>query len=222
MCRNEEKNTSKEPVRIPDEPRDLDSSKCVYPEEYEGHFESLMISKDEIMQAVRSLANQINEDYKDCRPVMVCVLKGANPFYQHLLDALQDCRQGYYMEFIRVSSYEGTESTGNVKIGGGIDLESLKGKHVILVEDIVDTGTTLSHLIPLLHEKANPASVEVCSLLTKRIEKPQKCSAKYIGFSIPNHFIIGYGLDFNELYRDIKDIWVISQQGINFDRSNLK
>lgn len=126
------------------------------------------------------------------------------------------------MEFIRVSSYEGTESTGNVKIGGGIDLESLKGKHVILVEDIVDTGTTLSHLIPLLHEKANPASIEVCSLLTKRIEKPQKCSAKYTGFSIPNHFIIGYGLDFNELYRDIKDIWVISQEGINFDRSKLK
>jgi len=212
----------KEPVVIPDEPRNLDSSKCVYPEEYEGHFESLLISKDEIMKAVRSLANQIKEDYKGCRPVMVCVLKGANPFYQHLLDSLQDCRQGFYTEFIRVSSYEGTESTGKVKIGGGIDLESLKGKHVILVEDIVDTGTTLSHLIPMLHEKASPASIEVCSLLTKRIEKPQKCSAKYIGFSIPNHFIVGYGLDFNELYRDTKDIWIISQKGIEFDPSILK
>ena len=126
------------------------------------------------------------------------------------------------MEFIRVSSYEGTESTGNVKIAGGIDLESLKQKHVILVEDIVDTGTTLSHLIPLLNEKANPASIEVCSLLTKRIKKPQKCSAKYIGFSIPDLFIVGYGLDFNELYRDTKDIWVISQNGIDFDPSNLK
>jgi len=174
------------------------------------------------MEAVRSLANQIKEDYKGCRPVMVCVLKGANPFYQHLLDALQDCRQGFNTEFIRVSSYEGMKSTGSLKIKGGIDLESLRQKHVILVEDIVDTGTTLAHLIPLLNEKANPASIEVCSLLTKRIGKPKKCSAKYIGFSVPDLFIIGYGLDFNELYRDIKDIWIIAQNGIDFDPSSLK
>ena len=125
------------------------------------------------------------------------------------------------MDFIRVSSYEGTSSTGNVKIGG-IDLESLRQKHVILVEDIVDTGTTLSHLIPILNEKACPASLEVCSLLTKRIEKPQKCKAKYVGFSIPNYFIIGYGLDYNELYRDTKDIWIISKKGIDFDPSSIK
>lgn len=211
-----------DPSIIPDEPRDLDLSNCVYPTEYEGHFDSLMISKDEIKEAVRSLANQIKADYKGCRPVMVCVLKGANPFYQHLLDALQDCRQGFNTEFLRVSSYEGTKSTGNVKIEGGMDFESLRQKHVILVEDIIDTGTTLSHLIPLLNEKANPASIEVCSLLTKRIGKPQKCSANYIGFSIPDHFIIGYGLDFNELYRDTNDIWVISQKGIDFDPSSLK
>lgn len=101
-------------------------------------------------------------------------------------------------------------------------MESLRNKHVVLVEDIVDTGTTLAHVIPELKEMANPASIEVCSLLSKRIEKPQKCSAKYIGFSIPDHFVIGYGLDFNELYRDTKDIWVISQFGIDFDPSSLK
>ena len=138
------------------------------------------------------------------------------------MDALQDCRKGFNIEFIRVSSYEGTNSTGDVKIGGGFDFESLQQKHVILVEDIVDTGTTISHLIPILKEKANPASVEVCCLLTKRIGKPQKCTAKYAGFSIPNNFIIGYGLDYNELYRDTQDIWVISQKGIDFDSSGLK
>jgi len=153
---------------------------------------------------------------------MVCVLKGANPFYQHLLDELQDYRQGFNMEFIRVSSYEGTSSTGVVKVGDGIDLDNLKGRHVILVEDIVDTGTTLSHLIPFLKKEANPVSLEVCSLLSKRIDEPQKCKAKYVGFSIPNHFIVGYGLDYNELYRDTKDIWVISQKGIDFDPSCLK
>jgi len=214
--------TGNTPIIIPDEPRDLDSSNCVYPPEYEGHLDRLMISKDKILKAIRSLANQIKEDYKGRRPVMVCVLKGAHPFYQHLLDELQDCRQGFYTEFLKVSSYEGTKSTGNVKIEGGIDLESLRQKNVILVEDIVDTGTTLSHLIPVLKKNADPISIEVCSLLTKRIQKPQKYSAKYVGFSVPDHFIVGYGLDFNELYRDIRDIWVISQIGIDFDHSNLK
>jgi len=209
-------------VIIPDESRNLDASNCVYPTEYEGHFDSLMICKEEITKAVRSLASQINDDYRGCRPVMVCVLKGANPFYQHLLDELQDYRQGFNMEFIRVSSYEGTSSTGVVKVGDGIDLDNLKGRHVILVEDIVDTGTTLSHLIPFLKKEANPVSLEVCSLLSKRIDEPQKCKAKYVGFSIPNHFIVGYGLDYNELYRDTKDIWVISQKGIDFDPSCLK
>jgi len=209
-------------VIIPDESGNLDASNCVYPTEYEGHFDSLMISKEEITKAVRSLASQINDDYRGCRPVMVCVLKGANPFYQHLLDELQDYRQGFNMEFIRVSSYEGTSSTGVVKVGDGIDLDNLKGRHVILVEDIVDTGTTLSHLIPFLKKEANPVSLEVCSLLSKRIDEPQKCKAKYVGFSIPNHFIVGYGLDYNELYRDTKDIWVISQKGIDFDPSCLK
>ena len=132
-----------------------------------------------------------------------------------------DLRQGYYTEFIRVSSYEGTSSTGNVKIADGVDYNLLKNKDIILVEDIVDTGTTLSHLIPILNDKATPKSIEVCSLLSKRLDRPAKCTAKYVGFSIPNHFIIGYGLDYNELYRDINDIWTISQQGIDFDSSTL-
>ena len=134
---------------------------------------------------------------------------------------MSDLRQGYYTEFIRVSSYEGTSSTGNVKIADGVDYNLLKNKDIILVEDIVDTGTTLSHLIPILNDKATPKSIEVCSLLSKRLDQPAKCTAKYVGFSIPNHFIIGYGLDYNELYRDINDIWTISQQGIDFDSSTL-
>jgi len=89
------------------------------------------------------------------------------------------------------------------------------------VEDIVDTGTTLSQLIPAIRQKAHTKSIEVCSLLEKRLAEPPKVAAKYIGFSIPNHFIIGYGLDFNELYRDLRDIWVISKAGIAFDGETL-
>lgn len=130
-------------------------------------------------------------------------------------------RQGYYIEFLRVSSYEGTSTTGNVKVGGGLKFEELENKDVIIVEDIIDTGTTLSHLLPVLKEQGKPKSIEVCSLLTKRLDNPAKVEAKYVGFSIPNHFIIGYGLDYNQLYRDLKDIWVISKEGIDFDPNTL-
>lgn len=131
-------------------------------------------------------------------------------------------KQGFYIEFLRVSSYEGASSTGNVKVGGGLDYKSLLSKHVLLIEDILDTGTTLSHLVPVLQKEVESIrSIKVCTLLDKRLSKAKKHEADYIGFSIPNHFIIGYGLDYNELYRDLKDIWVISQTGIDFDASSL-
>jgi hypoxanthine phosphoribosyltransferase len=142
-------------------------------------------------------------------------------FYQHLLEALQELKHGFTTEFLRVSSYEGTSSTGNVKVGEGFKFDDLGRRHVILVEDIVDTGTTLAHVVPILQEKGRPKSLQVCTLLEKRLEKPPRISAKYKGFSIPNHFIVGYGLDYNELYRDVRDIWVISQAGIEFNPSAL-
>ena len=133
-----------------------------------------------------------------------------------------DLRQGFTMEFLRVSSYEGTSTTGKIQMGGGLKMEHLEGKDVILVEDIIDTGTTLFHLVPYLKEQAKTIqSIETATLLTKRLEEPAKYQAKYVGFSIPNHFIIGYGLDYNELYRDLKDIWVISKRGIEFDAKSL-
>ena len=181
-----------------------------------------MIKHDSIAARVRALAAMIHQDYKGRRPVLVCILKGACPFYQHLLDALMDLRQGFLTEFFRVSTYEGTSSSGQVKFSGGFSAEDLEGRDVILVEDIIDTGTTISQLIPLLKEQCHSIkSVEVCSLLSKRLEEPAKVEAKYVGFSIPNHFIIGYGLDYNELYRDLKDIWVISTTGIQFDSKTL-
>lgn len=131
------------------------------------------------------------------------------------------------MEFLRVSSYEGTQSTSKVQIVGGITnslRKLLQQQDLILVEDIIDTGTTLSHLLPLLEKEVQPKSMTICSLLLKRLREPpnandlwlhsEKCKAKYAGFSIPNHFIIGYGLDYNELYRDLGDIWVISKNHI--------
>lgn len=211
------------PIVIPDadETRGQDDTDRIYPAEYEGHFSRLLIKREDIIDRAIAMAKVIQADYQGKRPVLLCVLKGANPFYQHLLDALSDLRQGFYTEFLRVSSYEGTETTGNVKIGGGVKYQQLEGKHVIVVEDMIDTGTTLFHLLPILKKEANPESIEVCTLLSKRLANPAKYQAKYVGFSIPPQFVVGYGLDFNELYRDVKDIWVISQKGIDSDPNML-
>ena len=135
----------------------------------------------------------------------------------HLLEALQNLRQGYYTEYIRVKSYDGLNTTGSLKIEG--DPPNLEGKDVIIVEDILDTGTTLSNLIPMLRERSGAKSIVVCTLLTKRMvgDEPHKATAKYVGFSIPPEFVVGYGLDYNELYRDVGDVWIISQKGIDCD-----
>lgn len=192
----------------------------IYPPEYEGHFESLLLSSEEIRQRVKELAQLIHEDYKGRRPVLMCTLKGACPFFTHLSDALQDLRQGYDVEFLRASSYEGTNSTGDVQLVGELKVETIQYRHLLIIEDIVDTGTTLAELVPLIKARASPASLEVCTLLDKRLET-KKFSAHYCGFSIPNHFVIGYGLDYNELYRDLKDIFCISKAGIAFDAKKL-
>lgn len=179
-----------------------------------------MLDAEQIRHRIRTIAKLIHEDYKGKRPILICTLKGACPFFTHLSDALQDLRQGYDMEFVRASSYDGTSSTGTVQLSA-LKHEALNGRHVLVIEDILDTGTTLARLVPHILEHCNPASIEVCTLLDKRIHEPKKFTAKYIGFSIPNHFIIGYGLDYNELYRDLKDIFVISQKGIHFDARQL-
>ena len=125
------------------------------------------------------------------------------------------------MEFLRVSSYEGTASTGNVRVDNSFNFDNLEGRHVILVEDIVDTGTTLAHVLPILQERGSPKSIQVCTLLEKRLGRAPRVAAKYIGFSIPNDFVVGYGLDYNELYRDVREIWVLAQHGVDFNPEAL-
>jgi hypoxanthine phosphoribosyltransferase len=164
-----------------------------------------MISNATIHQRITKLASLIHHDYQNQRPVLICTLKGACVFFQHLCDALQYHQQGYDIEFVRASSYEGTATTGKVEIMSELKMDAIRSRHVILIEDIVDTGTTLATVIPFLQQHGQPSSIEVCTLLDKRHTTPKKqFAAKYIGFSIPNLFIVGYGLDYNELYRDVR------------------
>lgn len=122
------------------------------------------------------------------------------------------------MEFTRISSYVGTQSSADIKVKGDglLDTENLRGRHVLVVEDIVDTGNTLAKFMPILRG-FSPKSCEICTLLTKRLTNGSAATVpKYVVFSVPDEFVVGYGLDYNEMYRDLEDIWIMSKKGIEF------
>lgn len=192
------------------------------PDLYEGHLDGVLITNNQMKLRVKQLAEKISTDYYGKCPILLCVLKGAAPFFHELSSCLAELKQAHMYEYIRVSSYSGTESTHKLTISG-LKMDSLVGRDVIVVEDIVDTGNTLIKLLPYIEEEGSPSSMVVCSMLEKRLDHVAQrtelnaklaLDVKYCGFSIPNKFVIGFGLDYNEMYRDLKDIWVISDKGV--------
>ena len=162
-----------------------------------------MLENDMISKRTRLIGIQLNVDYENRCPVFIGVLNGSFLFMADLLKEVDiACEVG----FIRVASYHGTESTGQIKEAFGLP-EDLKDRDVILVEDIVDTGFTLKYILEKVKAQ-NPASVTVCSLLFKpaALKEPIE-ELKYVGFEIPNEFVVGYGLDYDGLGRNLKDIY---------------
>jgi hypoxanthine phosphoribosyltransferase len=189
------------------------------PPHYDDSVETILISHGMIMDRVQKLAADIRNLYEGETIHLLCVLKGGSAFFQDLQVCLRNfhnfTKQDYIpftFDFIRAKSYEGTESTGTVKVSG-CDLDKLAGKNVLLVEDIIDTGTTMSMLVPLL-EEYQPKSLRVASLLEKRTPKSCGYKADFVGFSVPDEFVIGYCLDYNDAFRDMNHICVISKVGI--------
>ena len=165
-----------------------------------------LITEEEIDKRVREIAKQIDEDYKGKDITLICILKGSVFFTVELAKRISG---DVKLEFIRVSSYgEGTESSGEIKMK--LDLkDSIQGKDVIVIEDIIDTGRTLSYLIEYLKMK-KPNSIKLCALLDKpdrRVKKDVKVD--YTGFTIPDKFVVGYGLDWDEKYRTLPYIGYI-------------
>lgn len=159
------------------------------------------IGEATITKRIGELAKQIDEDYADKCPVFLPVLNGSFMFASDLIKEVSvPCR----VSFVKVSSYSGTKSTGQLKSLIGLD-ESLFNQHIIVVEDIVDTGLTLEQLIEEL-EKLGTKSVEVVSLLRKAPAREKSLHVKYIGFDINDEFVLGYGLDFDGLGRNSRDV----------------
>ena len=167
--------------------------------------ESTLISEAEIQRRVRELGQQISDDYSDREPVLVCVLKGAALFFA---DLFRTVSIPVRCEFIQLSSYEDrTESSGHVRTVQGLN-GNLHSADVVVVEDIVDTGQTLNFLTKEL-QALEPASVKVCSLLNKPSRRIVSTQIDYIGFEIPDAFVVGYGLDYAQKYRNLREIYHI-------------
>ena len=161
-----------------------------------------LIDEDLLQDRIQDIANKINQDYKGKKPIMICILKGAVYFFTDLTRKLNFDPN---LSFMKASSYEGENSTGKVDIKLDVD-QDIKGKDVIIVEDIIDTGRTITLLYDYLFDK-EPKSIKLCVLL----DKPERREVRdiepdYTGFVIPNRFVIGYGLDYDEQYRTIPNI----------------
>lgn len=160
------------------------------------------INKSKIQQRVRSLADQLNADYGDKTPLFLPILNGSFIFASDLIKQMEmPCK----VSFVKVSSYAGTASTGQLKTLIGLE-ESLFNQDILIVEDIVDTGLTLQKIVDEL-KSLGTRSVEVVSLLRKTPAREKGISVKYVGFEIENEFVVGYGLDYDGLGRNLKDIY---------------
>ena len=172
--------------------------------------ERVLISKEEIQQKVKEMAKQITEDFKGEQLTVVCILKGSTIFFA---DLVREIELDTVFDFMIVKSYGGgTESSGNVRFVKDLD-ESITGKNVLIVEDIIDSGLTLTFLKNNLLTRG-AKSLKICTLLDKpeRRKPGATITVDYCGFQIPNEFVVGYGLDFNESYRNLPEVGVLKPE----------
>lgn len=170
------------------------------------HQIKMLIDEERINKRIKEIARQIEEDYKDKDIVFLCILKGSVVFTVELAKAVKNNVQ---FEFMEVSSYIGHESTGKIKINKDIT-ESIKGKNIIVIEDIIDTGRTLYDLKEYLKQK-KPETLKICTLLDKPSRRVAEIEADYVGFVIDNKFVVGYGLDDNQNFRNLNYIGYIEE-----------
>ena len=167
----------------------------------------ILLDEETIQKRVKELGEEITRDYADKKPVVICMLKGAVYFFA---DLTKNIKLPLMLDFARLSSYRSGTTSGQMELIYDITAE-IEGRDVILVEDIVDSGKTLAYFIELL-KKRHPASVKVCAFLDKKERREVDIKADYVGFDIPFGFVIGYGLDYAEKYREMPFLAEIVEQ----------
>ena len=169
----------------------------------------LLISESEIKKRVKVLANKINEDYKGKIPIFIGILNGC---YVFMADLLREIELDVEVDFVKIRSYEGDSSTGTIKFRKDISA-NINGRDIIIVEDIIDSGFTINFLVNRLRN-SGPKSVAVATALFKNEVAKLDFDVDYVGFEIPPEFVVGYGLDYNEKYRHLKDVMVMEPEDI--------
>ncbi len=169
----------------------------------------VLYSRQQIETTVARLADEINRDYRDKRPLLVGVLKGSCIL---LSDLMRQLTISVEIEFVALSSYgQSTQSSGRVKVVKGLRDSLVRDRDIVIIEDILDTGISLSRLLNYLKKK-KPASVKICVLLDKPSRRKVEVKADYCGLVVPDRFIVGYGLDWNEQFRQLPDICVLEEK----------
>ena len=165
------------------------------------------ISKDIISGRIAEIAREINEAYAGKNPLILGILNGSFIF---AADLFRELTIDAHISFIKLASYKGTSSTGNIVTAIGLE-EDLHGRHIIIVEDIIDTGKTMSSFLPELHHR-QPASVKIATFLTKPSALKYDVKADYCAFEIENKFVVGYGLDYDGFGRNLQDLYILKEQ----------
>ena len=170
----------------------------------------LLLSESEIKKRVKELADTISKDYKDKSPIFIGILNGC---YVFMADLLRELSISTEIDFVKIRSYEDDSSTGTIKFRKDISAD-IDDRHIIIVEDIIDSGFTINFLVNRLKE-AGPKSVSVAAILYKKTVAKLDFEIDYVGFEIPPEFVVGYGLDYNERYRNLKDVMVMEPEDID-------
>ncbi len=171
-------------------------------------YKNVLISKRELKSICKRLGRQISQDYKNKRLLIVCVLKSSALFTADLMRNIKcECK----IDYMSVSSYDGTKSSGNIEFKKDIDINP-EGYDILLIDDIIDTGTTLEYLKSVLGKKC-PSSIKICCLLDKPYSRKTNINADYIGKIIPDKYVYGYGLDYDEKYRNLPFIATLDDNG---------
>ena len=174
-----------------------------------SNIERILLSEEQIQDRIRQLGEELSREYADKDPIFVGVLKGVVVFYA---DMVRQITVPCQFDFMWISSYKGTQSTGQMEVKRDISAD-IKGRHVVILEDIFDTGNSLQFTYEHLLRK-EPASLKICTLLDKPERRREGITVKadYTGFVIPNEFVVGYGLDFNEHYRNLPYVGVLKPE----------
>ena len=175
----------------------------------ENDIQRILLTEEQIKTRIREMGEELTKEYADKDPVVVGVLKGVVVFYA---DMIREIKVPCQMDFMWISSYAGTHSTGNMEVKRDVTVD-IKGRHVLILEDIYDTGNSLDYTYRHLMFK-QPASLKICTLLDKPERRKPGITLKpdYVGFTIPNEFVVGYGLDYNEHYRNLPYIGVLKPE----------